>query len=188
MYILADSNILFILAYASLNTEAYAGGWKAGVARVNITPEVPMWMAGYAARDHESEGKLHDLWAKALALKDANGKQGVVVTSDLIGYRGSYMSGRIRKRLQAKYNLSDAEIILSSSHTHSGLKLMVDPKDYLEEDDPTGKYSSEQEEKIRRYSEKLEDQIVDLVGEALSSMETGQDIFRKRGHPVCRKP
>ena len=29
-----------------------------------------MWMAGYAARDKPSEGKVHDLCAKAIAFED----------------------------------------------------------------------------------------------------------------------
>ena len=61
-------------------------GWKAGVARVVITPEQSMWLAGYGSRDHPSEGTIHDLWAKALALEDANGKQAVLITSDLLGF------------------------------------------------------------------------------------------------------
>ena len=56
---------------------AHAQGWKAGIAKVAITPNEPMWMAGFAARTHASEGKLHDIWAKALAIQDANGKQAV---------------------------------------------------------------------------------------------------------------
>jgi neutral ceramidase len=35
-----------------------APGWKAGVAKVNITPEESMWMAGYGSRDHTSEGGM----------------------------------------------------------------------------------------------------------------------------------
>jgi hypothetical protein len=34
--------------------------WKAGTARVVITPEKPIWMAGYSARDKPSDGMLHD--------------------------------------------------------------------------------------------------------------------------------
>ncbi len=163
--------ILFILAFTFSNRDASAQGWKAGVAKVVITPQQPIWMAGYAARNHESEGALHDLWAKALILEDSNGKQAVLVTSDLIGFRGSYMTGRIRERLQAKYNLSGGEVILSSSHTHSGPELMRAPEDYIEDQGLTGLHSTEQRENIRRYSEKLEDQIVELVGKALISME-----------------
>ena len=43
--------------------------YKAGVAKKVITPAEPMWMAGYAARNKPSEGKAHDLYAKALAQK-----------------------------------------------------------------------------------------------------------------------
>jgi neutral ceramidase len=45
-------------------------GWKAGVATTNITPEKPIWMAGYAARKKPAEGTAQNLYAKALALED----------------------------------------------------------------------------------------------------------------------
>ena len=61
------------------------GGLKAGVGRVEITPEGPIWMSGYAARTKPAEGKLHDLWAKALVLEDPDGRRGVLVTMDLVG-------------------------------------------------------------------------------------------------------
>src|SRR5262249_40666907 len=59
--------------------------WKAGAARVVITRDKPMWLSGYSSRDKPSEGKVHDLWAKALALEDASGKRCVLVTLDLVG-------------------------------------------------------------------------------------------------------
>ncbi len=62
-----------------------AADWKAGVATTVITPQQSMWMAGYAARDKPSEGKIHDLKAKALALQDASDTRLVIVTVDLIG-------------------------------------------------------------------------------------------------------
>ncbi|MGD9558811.1 MAG: hypothetical protein AB7V25_17425, partial [Mangrovibacterium sp.] len=47
------------------------GGWKAGVATMSITPEKPWGRGGSAFRDKPAEGKLQDLWAKALVLEDA---------------------------------------------------------------------------------------------------------------------
>ena len=47
--------------------------WKAGVARVKITPEKSLWMSGYGSRDRPSEGTLHDLWAKTLVIEDPSG-------------------------------------------------------------------------------------------------------------------
>ena len=58
-------------------------GWKAGVAKVKITPEKPIWMMGYGSRDHVMEGVRQDVWAKALALEDKDGRVGVIVTMDL---------------------------------------------------------------------------------------------------------
>src|SRR6266513_252868 len=59
--------------------------WKAGVARDVITPEQPMWLAGYAGRTRPAEGKRHDLWVKALALEDRKGTRAVVISADLLG-------------------------------------------------------------------------------------------------------
>jgi len=59
--------------------------WKAGAARLKITPQEPLWMAGFASRDRPAEGQLHDLWVKILALESADGHRGVVITSDLCG-------------------------------------------------------------------------------------------------------
>src|SRR5258708_2607586 len=59
--------------------------WQAGVAKVAITPSEYMWMSGYGARTKPAEGKVHDLWAKALILQDAGGKRCVLVTMDLVG-------------------------------------------------------------------------------------------------------
>ena len=50
---------------AILSTVSAAADYKAGVARVIITPEQSMYLFGYAVRTHASEGKIHDLWAKA---------------------------------------------------------------------------------------------------------------------------
>ena len=137
--------------------------WLAGVARVDITPQEPMWMAGFAARDQPSEGVLHPLWVKALALKDGEGNQVVLVTSDLLGFPKN-MSDRIRDQIASVHGLGRAQIILSASHTHGGpvvgdtLRCMY-PID------------EEQEDAITRYTTLLENQIVTLVGDALNALE-----------------
>jgi len=178
-------SILFIPFFVACfyNYASAAGGWKAGTAKVVVTPEEPVWMAGYASRNHPSEGVLVDIWAKALAIEDENGNRGVLVTTDLIGFRGGYMADRIRGRLKTNYGLENDQVILSSSHTHTGPELMVHPDDYLDDPNLTGLHSPEQREGIRKYSEKLEDKIVDIVGKALDSMEpvklySGQGVAR----------
>jgi hypothetical protein len=147
-------------------------GWKAGIARVMITPEQSMWMAGYALRDHPSEGTMHDLWAKALMLEDESGKKAVLVTTDLLGFPKA-LSDRIRDRLQAKYGLSRSQIILNSSHTHSGPVLQSALYDIYPLDD-------KQLKAVDQYSFQLEEKLVALVGNALKSMQPVQ-LFSGNG-------
>jgi neutral ceramidase len=59
--------------------------WKAGLAVQVITPDSPVWMAGYGARTAPAKGKAQDLYVKVLALEDPTGKRLVFLTSDLIG-------------------------------------------------------------------------------------------------------
>lgn len=146
--------------------------WKAGVARMVITPEQPMWAAGYAARDHQTDSILHDLWVKALAIEDAEGSKALLISADVLGFPKE-LSDQIRDRLENEYKLSRARIILSGTHTHSGPVLedaLYDIYPLDEQDIPI----------IEQYSGKLENQIVALAGEALSSMEPVQ-IYAQNG-------
>ncbi len=137
-------------------------GWKAGVGRVNITPDYPIWLAGYTSRKHASAGKLHDLWAKALAIEDASGNRSVLITTDLEEISKA-MSDRIRDQINLKYNLSRAQIILNCSHTHSSPIIREIAGFYT--DDP------EELNRVNKYCEKLELDIVSIVGMAFQSLE-----------------
>ena len=75
----------FIAAVLCLAAVAWGAGMRGGVARIDITPDGPIWLSGYGDRTHPSTGVLIRLWAKALALEDAKGGRVVIVTTDLIG-------------------------------------------------------------------------------------------------------
>jgi len=169
-------SVFFILIAFSANAQGdsihRSPEWKAGVARVLITPEQSMWAAGYAARDHQTDSILHDLWVKALAIEDAEGSKAVLISADVLGFPKA-LSDQIRDRLENEYKLSRAQIILSGTHTHSGPVLedaLYDIYPLDAQDIPI----------IEQYTGKLADQIVALAGEALSCMEPVQ-IFAQNG-------
>jgi len=137
-------------------------GWRAGVSSVMITPKESMWMAGFAARTGPSEGKLHELWAKALVLEDADGKKALLITADISGIPKS-ISDNIRNRLEKSFRLSRSQIIFNTSHTHSGPVL----ENALHALYPL---NEQQKEAIRVYTIKFENQIEALVKKALNSM------------------
>jgi hypothetical protein len=116
-----------------------AAPFQAGVARRNITPQVPFWLSGYAARTNPAASIHSQLWAKALALQDAHGERVVIVTTDLIGLPNEITSAA-SARLEKMARLPRAQILFNSSHTHAGpavwpnLKVMFDlnPADHTD--------------------------------------------------------
>ncbi|MSU44336.1 MAG: hypothetical protein EXS22_09950 [Pedosphaera sp.] len=134
--------------------------WKAGVASVVITPHTNMWMSGYASRTNVSDGKFHDLHAKALALEDAQGARLVVVTLDLIGVPRALRLA-LEKRAQDSWKLPPDQLLLNASHTHSGPEFRVGRVPGWPDFKPTA--LSEQ------YGVDLEEKLVKLIGAALTN-------------------
>ena len=113
--------LVVVLLAASLAwpAGAEAAGWRAGVARAVITPGETLWMSGYGGRDRPAEGKLTELWAKALVLEDPGGKKAVLVTLDLIGIDRD-LSLAVRRELGRRFGFGLDGIALATSHTHTG--------------------------------------------------------------------
>lgn len=155
---------LLLLILYGYHMPAYATeGWMAGVAKADITPAEPMFLAGYASRTHESEGTLHTLWAKALVLQDAAGKRSVMITTDLLGMPKE-MADHMRQNLHARFALTKAQVLINSSHTHTGPVLYNALSDIYDLDE-------QQRKKIRSYSQQLETTIVHLVAKAIQNMQ-----------------
>jgi Neutral/alkaline non-lysosomal ceramidase, N-terminal len=146
-------------------------GWSAGVARVVVTPTEPIFMKGYGSRTKPSEGVRQDLLVKALALRDETGATSVLVTSDLHSYTRR-MSDTIAEAAQKKYGLARSRLILNGSHTHSGPAVTAEP--WLR---PAEDINAEQEAVIRRYTARLLDRIVDLIGRAIGDLAPADVAF-----------
>lgn len=152
-----------LLAVFLLAAALVAGGqFQAGLARVEITPESPIRLSGYASRDHASEGVLHKLWAKALALEDAEGNRVVIVTADIIGLH-RVLSDEIAARMAKEYGLDRAQLLLNCSHTHTGPVIWPNLLTMYS-------LSDEEQDTLRRYSRRLAGEIVAVVGAALGDL------------------
>lgn len=96
-----------------------AARWKAGVAKTIITPREPYFLAGFGGEKRIAKEKRHDLWIKTLALEDAHGHRGVLITSDICGFdRVSYDT--ICEGLKHRCGLERSQIILNFTHNHVG--------------------------------------------------------------------
>jgi hypothetical protein len=136
--------------------------WRAAAVSVVITPTKNLWMAGYAGRKKPAEGKVQDLFAKALALQDEKGQRLVIVTMDLIGVPQG-VRHRVAGRVEQELGLPPQFLLLNASHTHSGPSLRgpaVTAKD-LENERIRGAHE---------YTQELEKKLVRVIGEALSKL------------------
>lgn len=142
---------------------AETSAWKAGAAKVDITPDGPVWMAGYAARTKPSEGVRQPIYAKALAIESADGKPAVLVTFDLSGVpRG--LGERIAKRAASRFGVTRDRLWMNASHSHSGPVTY----DYVSSR-PGFKIPAGQAESAKRYTMALEDKVIDVIDRALAA-------------------
>lgn len=153
---------IVLLALATMFGPEARGQWQAGAATVEITPRQPMWMSGYGARDRPAEGKLTELWAKALVLKDPAGTPLLLVTLDLVGIDRS-TSQSVCEKLTQQYDLPRSAIALSTTHTHSG-PVVGDNLRAMYQLDSHGWTLVDQ------YTRRLEKQIVQVVGQAIDNL------------------
>jgi len=151
---------LAFLAAIALAPAAQAQ-WKAGVAKAVITPDTPVWLAGYGSK-RVPDGKLHDLWMKALALEDHHGKRVVLVTSDNQGMP-KVMTDRAFTELKSKHGLDRTQVMITFSHNHCGPRLGDDLIDYYP-------VEAEQEKLVEEYTRAMEAKLVAMVGEAIKNL------------------
>jgi neutral ceramidase len=140
-------------------------GWKVGLGKRVITPENGVWLAGYDL-ERPAEGKLHDLYVKVMALKDAAGKVVVLATTDHQGMSRT-VSDRIYELVRDRYGIARENFMLTFSHTHTGPCLEDDMVDYYPSD-------ARQREEVHAYSLWMESKVLEAVVEALSGWQSAE--------------
>ena len=135
--------------------------WRVGVARCVVTPETSVWLAGYGFK-RIPDGKLHDLWVKALALEDAEGRRAVLITSDFQGIPKG-MSDEVFERLKSELKLERYQVMFTYSHNHCAPRLGDDLVDCYP-------FDPEQVELVRQYTALVVTKVVEVVKKALGEV------------------
>ncbi len=139
-----------------------------GVAKVDITPDYPIRLSGYAARKGECEGVAQRIWAKALAI--GSDKEGValLLSVDNCGVPASVRDELVRRMVHKK-GIAPERVSVCSTHTHSAPWL----KDYL----PNlflGPLPQEQTARIERYTSELTDALEAVALQAMKDRRPGR--------------
>lgn len=153
---------LALVGLSLLAVSAEAAEWKAGVAKADITPDKPMWMSGYASRDHRAEATRTKLWGKVLVLEDGRGERVVAITLDLVGIDLA-TSNVLRAKIEKEHGFDRSRIALLCSHTHCGPVVGSNLLSmYL--------LSEEDQQLVTEYATSLTDELVAAVGQAKADL------------------
>lgn len=137
--------------------------WKAGFAAVDITPQEPLLLSGYASRTEPATAVLDPLHAKALALEDETGARAIVITADLIGFRAEF-GEPVCERITAATGIPRERILLNASHIHSGPSVMLSKVAH-------DTVNEAQADRLIAYTRKLQDQCMTLAEEAVKRLQ-----------------
>jgi hypothetical protein len=140
---------------------------RVGVARIEITPDMPVALEGYQEPENRISTGVHDrLYVRAISF-EARGKRIVLVSSDLANFMAAgYYQSLIRNR----FNLRSDEFFLCAVHTHSGPQLTLNrtyphPNNFA-------------------YTERFRDRLVEVIGEAISRLAPAKLEVGRSTSPV----
>jgi hypothetical protein len=120
------------------------------VAKVDVTPDEPAYMAGYGSRNKPSEGMYDPLMARVLVLEHG-GERVALVTIDFCWFP----SARVPKEAKERFGIGLT--LLAASHTHSG-------PDYLH----AGRWKDPA--RMQAFLRETEDRVLGAIEKALADM------------------
>ena len=148
--------------------------WKVGLSRRVITPQHSMTMAGFASRELPSQGIEHDLWAKAMAIRDDNGATVVVICVDLIVVTTAICEA-VARNIAQSHGLAREALVFNASHTHSGPALVHPVTDSMLIE--TMDDYEIHRERVRAYSAWLVEALTQLIAQALDDLRDAELSF-----------
>lgn len=151
--------------------DANGGTIEVGVARIDITPEGPIRLAGYGNRSKsESDGIIQRLEAKAMAFGSDADHPSVLVTVDLVGITESITS-KLRAELLKNAGINPAQVVICASHTHGGPEIgnLLNILQYREGGYSDSLLSLEQSVHIAEYTEMLSKKLKEVSLAALKN-------------------
>ncbi len=156
------SRLFLLFAAWTVALRADEPALKAGVAVRDVTPDGPIWLSGYAARNHASERVAQPLMVSAAAFDDGR-ERFVLVALDNCEVSREF-TAPVLEEIRGKHGLAPDAVVIVSSHTHSAPCL----GDVL-----TGMFVFEgvERERVDGYTKKLRARLVEVAGAALEDLK-----------------
>ncbi len=139
---------------------------QVGVARVDITPNYPVRLAGYAVRTNESQGVMQHVWAKALAIGSDAEKPAILLTVDNCGVPLNVRDEVVRELKKARH-IDPDRVAICSSHTHSAPFLNGYLRNLF-----LGPLPPDEQAHVERYTKETTEALIHVANEALDARQS----------------
>jgi hypothetical protein len=147
---------LFCLASFAADSERLAG-----VSKIDITPDYPIRLTGYASRKTESEGVTQRIWVRALAIGSNREEPAILITVDNCGVPIN-VRDEVVKRLKKEKSIAPERVAICSTHTHSAPWVRGFAPNIF-----GGPVSPEEQARVERYTRELTDALEKAAVQAL---------------------
>ena len=148
--------------------------YKVGLAKVDITPDGPIRLSGFYSRQTESVGVREHIYARAMAMRNADGKPAVLITVDTIGIPAA-IRNEIAHRLAAKKKLPNECLAICATHSHTTPMLAGVLATMFGAPVPP-----DQQQRIDNYTRELTDKLEQVAVSALDNMKPARIAVRHR--------
>jgi hypothetical protein len=145
---------------------APAASLRASAAKVDITPESPKWLSGYAAR--QSTGVLDRIYHRVLAL-ESGGTPLYLISSDLCLFSPSLYDS-VTAELQKETGIDPKHVLWSVTHTHAAPE--IGPSDIYK-----ALLGRSDHEWDREYTAATTRSLIEAVRTAQTSLEPARLVF-----------
>lgn len=159
------------LALCSLGGTLSAAEMEFGFARIDVTPTEPVRLSGYGNRATPTSNVVHRLYARAMALKSAEGEPSVLVAVDSIGVPAVFTE-KVAERLKKDRGIARERFVLAVTHSHTTPHLVGGLSNLF-----AVELTEEETAAAERYTKSLADAIVKVAGEAVDNLAPGKLAF-----------
>ena len=153
----------------------HAADFRVGAAKVDITPDYPVRLAGYGSRKEESQGVAQKIWARAVAIDDQmQTGTALLINVESCGVPDEVVD-RVCQKIEQQLKVPRQRIVICSTHTHSA-PWLIGYAPFL-----SGTPLPEAHVATRkRYTTELEGKLLDVAGKAIASMRDA-NLYRGTG-------
>jgi putative membrane-bound dehydrogenase-like protein len=157
--------LAFLAAFASAQGAPNSEAYEVGLAKIDITPEGPIRLSGFYARQTESVGVRQKIYARAMALRTPGGQPAVLIGVDSIGIPLA-VRNEVADRLQKKRKLPNERFVICATHSHTTPMIAgVLPTMFGAPVPP------DQQKRIDKYTSDLTDKLENVATEALDQKQ-----------------